>query len=186
RRHGDAMMKIFENIREQDMFEMARKGVDWWFRYHFGSNSPNANDKHGTSLLYHACRYGQALVAKWLLEHGADIDAQLQENPKSTALHVAVFYGHVTTVELLLTHGANSNIKNQLRLAPLEEGRHSDVDESRWNKVRELVLRYRNNLTSMKSISVHVYDDESSDQEPVIKVELDVDQTQNHLRELLT
>ncbi|CAF5055738.1 unnamed protein product [Rotaria sp. Silwood1] len=186
RRHGDAMMKIFENIREQDMFEMARKGVDWWFRYHFGSNSPNANDKHGTSLLYHACRYGQPLVAKWLLEHGADIDAQLQENPKSTALHVAVFYGHVTTVELLLTHGANSNIKNQLRLAPLEEGRHSDVDESRWNKVRELVLRYRNNLTSMKSISVHVYDDESSDQEPFIKVELDVDQTQNHLRELLT
>jgi ankyrin repeat protein len=50
------------------------------------SISPNTTDSNDTSLLYHACRHGQYTVAKWLLEHGANINIQMKETPKSTSL----------------------------------------------------------------------------------------------------
>jgi curved DNA-binding protein CbpA len=50
--HGTAMLKIFQRMRNRDMFEMATNGVEWWFQYHFGNNSPDAVNTDGTSLLY--------------------------------------------------------------------------------------------------------------------------------------
>ena len=47
---------------------------------------------------------------RFLLEHGADVDAQ--DNDKSTPLHVASYYGHLKATRLLLEHGASVHLQN--------------------------------------------------------------------------
>ncbi|CAF4362126.1 unnamed protein product, partial [Rotaria sordida] len=105
--HGKTITDLFQSMREQDMFEIAVKGIDWWFEYYFGNKSPNkANDK-GINLLYLACRYGRTSVAKWLLDKGANVNIKLLDKSESTPLHGAVYHGHVSTVDLLLSYGAD-------------------------------------------------------------------------------
>ncbi|CAF4696117.1 unnamed protein product, partial [Rotaria sp. Silwood2] len=110
--HGKPIRNLFQLIREQNMFEMAEKGIDWWFEYYFGDKSPNTVNDNGINLLYVACRHGQTSVAKWLLEKGANVNIKLLKESESTPLHGAVYHGYVSTVDLLLNHGANINMKN--------------------------------------------------------------------------
>ncbi|CAF1204028.1 unnamed protein product [Rotaria sordida] len=65
-KHDSRITDIFKCMRERDMFEMARTGVDWWFYYYFDNKSKDIIDSNGISLLYYACRFGQYSVAKWL------------------------------------------------------------------------------------------------------------------------
>ena len=118
---GARICQIFQSMRQRNMFTMAIDGIDWWFQYHFGTNSPNTVDDSGTSLLYIACRYGRTSIAKWLLDHGANINQQLREDTGSTPLHGAAFHGHVSTVELLLSYGADVNIKNNYGATVFDE-----------------------------------------------------------------
>ena len=86
-----------------------------------------------TNLLAHAVySWGQALseerldVAKYLLDHGARVDAFWAENRNSevptgdlvfvgemNALHFAIVSGKEEVVELLLEHGADRNLKTR-------------------------------------------------------------------------
>jgi hypothetical protein len=66
----------------------------------------NARNRHGTTVLMNAARYGQAQIVRLLLEHGAD--PNLTRNDKFTALALAAFFGHTETVKILLEFGART------------------------------------------------------------------------------
>jgi ankyrin repeat protein len=168
-RHGNKITSLFQSMRELNMFEMAVKGGDWWFKYHFGDNSSNTVDGNGTSILYVACRFGQTSVAKWLLEHGADINCQLP-GQLSTPLHGAVYHGHISTVELLLSRNANINIRNKYAATPSDD---CSIDE-----IRTLLNQHRKHSSSDKYIAVHLYGDgATSGNGPIAKVQLHCDAT---------
>ena len=128
-KHSRWIADLFESMRERDMFEMARQGVDWWFHYYFDDKSKDMIDSNGISLLYYACRYGKYSVAKWLLEHGANVNIQMTTEPNNTPLHGAKFHGHMSIVELLLEYGAEVNIKNDF-----DETVSDEVDSSLLEK----------------------------------------------------
>jgi ankyrin repeat protein len=58
-------------------------------------------------------------VARLLLEHGADVNAQLSDGTGRTSLHVATQYGTVEVVRVLLEHGANVGAEDSLGRTPL-------------------------------------------------------------------
>ncbi|CAF2615292.1 unnamed protein product [Rotaria sp. Silwood2] len=171
-KHGNSISDIFKSMRERDMFEMARTGIDWWFYYYFNDNSKDMTDSTGISLLYYACRFGQYSVAKWLLEHGANVNIQMTTKPGSTPLHGAKYRGHVSIVELLLEYGADVNIKNDFGANVFEEDISEEVDEETSSKIKEILLQYQRNLTSDKLIDIHVYEDDGHGEEPIIKIKL--------------
>ena len=150
-RHRGKVSCIFEAMRARNMFQMAADGADWWFRYHFGTNSVDATNSDGASLLYIAARCGKPIVVAWLLENGANVNIQLTQASKSTALHAAVFYGHQSIAEILLSYGADVNIRN---------GFNSTVfDDAQSNEMRKLLQQHRQNLQGEKLLSVHLFSD---------------------------
>jgi hypothetical protein len=66
----------------------------------------NARNRHGTTVLMQAARYGHAQIVRMLLEHGAD--PNLTRNDKFTALALAAFFGHTETVKTLMEFGART------------------------------------------------------------------------------
>ncbi|CAF1611886.1 unnamed protein product, partial [Adineta ricciae] len=175
--HGSKITDLFQAMKDRNMFDMARDGVQWWFEYYFEDNSPNAVDGRGTSVLYVACRFGQTSVAKWLLDRGANINFQLP-SVRSTPLHVATFRGHVSTVELLLYRGADINIRNADGATPLEDGPNSEI--------KKLLEQYRNSVAVDKFIPVHVYSDgKKAGEGPLAKVQLHYNATIDDLIDAL-
>lgn len=73
--------------------------------------------------LQQAASKGQLLVARFLLENGAEVDAKKRGNSTTpdgrTALHLAAESGHKAMAELLLAHKANVNAASELGNTPL-------------------------------------------------------------------
>jgi ankyrin repeat protein len=72
-------------------------------------NSPdliNAPDNDGKTPLILAAEKGQLVVAKYLLDHGANVNAR-SRNHGEVPLIAAASNGHKAMVELLLSHGAD-------------------------------------------------------------------------------
>lgn len=184
-KHGDRMSQIFQSIRNWDMFEMARKGNDWWFKYYYETKSPDAADSNGVSLLYHASRNNQYFVVKWLLDHHANINIKLGQSPKSTPLHGAKYHGHFKTVELLLEHGADVTIKNDFRANVFEDPFYKDIDSNTQNRINELLSKHRNNLTGHKLMDVYIYLDQDTGDEPQSKLQLQLNAGYQQLVEAL-
>lgn len=173
-KHGAHITNLFQRMHERDMFDMARNGKDWWFYYYFNDKSIDKIDSNGVSLLYYACRFGHYSVAKWLLEHGANVNIQMTVKPRSTPLHGAKFRGHLSIVELLLEYGADVNIKNDFGVTIFEEEVSKEVDKNSLNRIKELLDQYKLNLKSEKLIDIHVYEDDSNGQEPIAKIKLEL------------
>jgi len=57
-------------------------------------------------------------VVRYLLEHGADVDAQANTE-HSTPLHLASYWGGFKVAQLLLDHGADINVRDENGLTPL-------------------------------------------------------------------
>jgi hypothetical protein len=70
--------------------------------------SPDFRDSDGKTPLLWAAEYGHEIVAKLLLEAGANVNAQ---GDYGNALYTASFEGHETVVKLLLEAGADVNAK---------------------------------------------------------------------------
>jgi ankyrin repeat protein len=59
-------------------------------------------------------------VVGYLLEHGADVNAQANTE-HSTPLHLASYCGGVKVAQLLLDHGVNINVRDEMGRTPLHE-----------------------------------------------------------------
>jgi len=59
-------------------------------------------------------------VVEYLLEHGADVDAEANTE-HSTPLHLASFYGGLKVTRLLLNRGVNINVRDKKCRTPLHE-----------------------------------------------------------------
>ncbi|CAF4907948.1 unnamed protein product, partial [Rotaria sp. Silwood1] len=177
--YGTTITDLFESMRKRDMFDMAAKGIDWWFEYYFGDQSPDTINDKGVNLLYVACRNGQISVAKWLLEKGANVNIKLLTESESTPLHEAVSHGHVSTVELLLSYGADTNIKNKDSLTA--------IDIARIDEVQQVLIQYQANLEGNKFFFIHLYDDDAeSGNEPLAKLQLSCHATYNDLLQAMS
>ena len=75
-----------------------------------GANmQPDHPDYESTALL-HACYYGQADVAAFLIERGADVHAD-----NEYALRRAVMHDKIDVVAVLIQHGADARVGNPLQ-----------------------------------------------------------------------
>ncbi|CAF0731415.1 unnamed protein product [Adineta steineri] len=172
--HGTQIVTLFQAMRNRNMFDMAAQGVEWWFKYHFAGNSPDATTNEGTSLLYIASRHGQTSVVKWLLENGANVNIQLTSVSHSTSLHTAAYNDHISTVELLINHGADVNIKNHYG--------ETVFDNARSDKMKNFLQQYRKNLLENKILIVHLFGDgRKTGNEPLAKLQLNWNATRDDL-----
>jgi ankyrin repeat protein len=126
--------RVLRNGRDKQMVPLLlAKGAD-----------PNAKNQYGAPPLFYA---EDPEVARQLIEHQADVNAQLaegktplmslahnsnvvavlidsgakvdtQDNNGNAALHMAVYYSSPGSVALLLAHKANPNIQNNLGYTP--------------------------------------------------------------------
>ncbi len=85
-------------------------------------NSPDLMNAsvRGSSPLLQAASKGQLVVARFLLEHGANVDQQTSDD-QGPALLIAASHGHKSMVELLLSKGANPNVKSRGGTTALHE-----------------------------------------------------------------
>ena len=92
--------------------------------------SPDVNARSfldGVSALHLASRDGHAEVARVLLEHGADVNAQARDG--QTALHRASRIGQVEIVRMLLKHGASTSAGDADKSTPLHlASKRGDVE----------------------------------------------------------
>ena len=83
---------------------------------------------YGRTLLHVASENGRMDVAQWLLNAGADANAQ--EEDHNTPLHVAVANGHLELIRTLLGHGVDVNAVARYDVTPLHtalEYGHVDI-----------------------------------------------------------
>ena len=175
--HGDAITREFDALRARDMHTMAFEGHEWWFRYHFDETRVNESSEKGANVLYLACRNGHLSLARWLIEHNAKVNAQLDDQNRSTPLHGAVYHNHLPVVELLIAHGADVNIRNAHN--------ETSFDNARTNEMKKLLQKYRDNLKEQKLIVIHLYGDgKKSGNLPLAKLNIHWDADLHQLRKV--
>ena len=75
--------------------------------------------QQGWTLLHIASYEGHVDTMKWLLNHGADANAQDEIRNPWTPLHYAAFHVHPEVVQVLLEHNAHVNLQNGAGETPL-------------------------------------------------------------------
>lgn len=107
------------NIPAQDIFTAARTGNLETVKLLVEKNNEliKIKDQNGTTPLHFACSGKHLEVQKYLIEKGADVNAQ--EIDLSAPLHYAVFRNHTEGVELLIVKGANVNALDSKKHTPL-------------------------------------------------------------------
>ena len=98
------------------------------------------DDLHYTPL-HHAVANGQTDAARWLLEHGAPVDAHEAAKIGETALSLAVRGDDPGIVELLLQHGANPDITGWMGQTARTRARRRQDEPGR--RIAALLARQR-------------------------------------------
>ena len=82
-------------------------------------------------------------VARYLLEHGIDVDAQANTE-RSTPLHLASYWGGFKVAQLLLDHGADINVRDKDGRTPLHVSVEDldDVPDDWYFKAIEFLLEH--------------------------------------------
>ena len=98
-------------------------------KYMAKGESVNAVDGWGWTPLMWCAYYNYYDVGKYLLEHGANVNARSQKSyraidEKSTALIIASYYGFDGMVRLLLNHGADKSIVNNRGMTAMDIATH--------------------------------------------------------------
>jgi ankyrin repeat protein len=84
----------------------------------YGIDVDVRNTVGATPLLVASSRVNTSGVVRWLLDHGADPDAQIRDG--SSPLHQAIRYGMIELVGVLVEHGANVETKDEEGRTPLD------------------------------------------------------------------
>ena len=101
----------------------------------------NLMDDLSRAALHYAATEGQYLAAKWLLEHGAEVNLNDEEMIGETPLCLAAQLDYPEMVELLLQHGADPDISGWMQLtARIRAHRRKDED---GRKIAAMIERYR-------------------------------------------
>lgn len=80
----------------------------------------NAHDAKGFTPIHWAARNGYEDVAKFLVEHGADLNTKETAVGQATPLHVACTYNHLAVAKLLVTRGATVDSRDKWGGTPLQ------------------------------------------------------------------
>ena len=103
--------------------ELVKSGSIERLRSYLSSPGVDINDRPGTdkALLDYAAEQNKADVARFLIEHGAHVDAMQNQGKDRglTALHRAAIADAAEVAEVLLTHGAEVNFHGPLGITPL-------------------------------------------------------------------
>lgn len=105
----------------QELISAARNG-DLPFARELLENNPKLVDYHsedGWTPLHLAAHYGHLETARFLLEHGADVQAISQNALANQPLHAAVAGNHAEMVALLVRTGADVNQRQHGGWTPL-------------------------------------------------------------------
>ena len=97
----------FEEVPDEEIIGLISKNVQ----------DLETGDRAGGTLLWHAACCNRMKLAEWLIEHGANINTQ-DENDFS-ALHIAVQEKHIGMVSYLLGKGADVNIRDKFGNNPI-------------------------------------------------------------------
>ena len=101
----------------------------------------NQFDDLSRTPLHYAVEGEHYSVAKWLLENGADVNANKEEKIGETALSLAAQGSYPEMVELLLMHGANPDIPGWMSITARHRAqKRRDTD---GEKINALFTRYR-------------------------------------------
>lgn len=93
---------------------------------HADVNQPSANDFKVTPL-HSACAISNYDIAKYLLEHGANVNAKQQSGV--TPLHSAAHNGQLEIISLLVNFGADINAKMENGKTPLQMAKEDGHDK---------------------------------------------------------
>jgi len=100
-----------EAVRGGDLKAMEKFVAD-------GIDVNQADAATGMPPLMYAALFGEAEIARMLLDRGAEVNARNKDG--NTALHSAAFLGRTSTVALLLERGADREIRGNDRSRPVE------------------------------------------------------------------
>ena len=105
-------------IHAQDVFEAARKGNMPRMEALFAMrpDTIHTRNENGFTPLIIAGYRNQIKVVEFLLQHGADINANSQEGP---VILGACYHGNLELTQLLVAHKANLNVQNETGTTPL-------------------------------------------------------------------
>ncbi|RME93085.1 MAG: glucan biosynthesis protein [Verrucomicrobia bacterium] len=93
---------VWEAVRSGDLGALEARLAE-------GLDLDTRHPQHGFTPLTWAALVGREDVARWLLDHGADVNARNRDG--RTALHAAAFLGRTNIVELLLARGIDPQIR---------------------------------------------------------------------------
>jgi ankyrin repeat protein len=137
-----AIMNSLPRAREQRQRSFAQATMDGNLRrmqlLHFAGANVNARGNSGMPLFL-AAGEGKLEVVRYLLDEGADVNAQ--ENRAGTALIEAAYSGHVDVIKELLLRGADINVIS-------EQGTALDMAIIRNNPAAADLLRHRGGKTT--------------------------------------
>lgn len=80
-------------------------------------NDLEQTDRDGRTLLINAAYYNRDDVVQWLVQQGANINAQ--DHFGNSPLHAAVQNGNLIIIRILLDSGADTNIQNNFGNTPI-------------------------------------------------------------------
>ncbi|KAI6653202.1 glutaminase kidney isoform, mitochondrial isoform 1 precursor [Oopsacas minuta] len=109
---------------ECGLLEAAKKGDILTITKLLTSDNVNCRDLQGrnSTPLHLAAGYNQIEVAEYLLEHGAEVNAE--DKGGLIPLHNASSYGHLDIASLLIDKGGHVNAQDKWNFTPLHEAAH--------------------------------------------------------------
>ena len=92
----------------------------------------NARTNDGLTALHIAASQGLVKLSQWLIDNGADANANARGRQNVTPLHGAVMKNEVDVAKLLLAKGANINARTNVGFTPLDLAIHEKHGTMQW------------------------------------------------------